>query len=456
MTLSFAGGGPNSRQTEMFIAYRDIALGGAKHEVPFGRLAGAESLQTLDAFYTGWVRRRVAAVGDDARGPPPSKVRRHHGLRRPRARAGPHVQEGLPYLERDFPSSTTSRAARCVRSRQVATRRAPSRARARARSRGYEAQAPCHPRSRDFPRARALFLSTRSTATPRPRSRAAADRRHARRRRGRRARAARPRRRRARRRGRARRARRARRGDRAPPRRARRGRARGAAAGRRARRRGRARERDTCQLRDDEGPDRARGPPPVGAARRRALPRARRRRLLLVQGAREREIERSPSLSPLENVTPRPAPKRLCFPLSLRVRNKVGSSAASRTGSCSSASRATPPSAASAPRGAACATTRSGSRRTATPRRASSAGCSRSRARAPTRARPRCSSRSRCPPLTTTTISLPTTTTAFSILTTRPRLVRARKDIGLGGALHEVPFARVVDDGVGYATMDQW
>ena len=44
----------------------------------------------------------------------------------------------------------------------------------------------------------------------------------------------------------------------------------------------------------------------------------------------------------------------------------------------------------------------------------------------------------------------------FSILTTRPRLARARKDIGLGGALHEVPFARVVDDGVGYATMDQW
>ena len=32
----------------------------------------------------------------------------------------------------------------------------------------------------------------------------------------------------------------------------------------------------------------------------------------------------------------------------------------------------------------------------------------------------------------------------------------AFKDIGLGGALHEVPFARVVDDGVGYATMDQW
>ena len=36
--LSFAGGGPNSRQTEMFIAYQDIALGGAKHEVRFGRL----------------------------------------------------------------------------------------------------------------------------------------------------------------------------------------------------------------------------------------------------------------------------------------------------------------------------------------------------------------------------------------------------------------------------------
>ena len=32
----------------------------------------------------------------------------------------------------------------------------------------------------------------------------------------------------------------------------------------------------------------------------------------------------------------------------------------------------------------------------------------------------------------------------------------AFKDIGLGGALHEVPFARVVDDGVGYATMDRW
>ena len=67
MTLSFAGGGANSRQTEMFIAYRDIALGGAKHEVPFGRLAGAESLQTLDAFYTGWVRRRVESLLVDLR-----------------------------------------------------------------------------------------------------------------------------------------------------------------------------------------------------------------------------------------------------------------------------------------------------------------------------------------------------------------------------------------------------
>ena len=52
--MSFAGGGPHSRTTQLFLAYAGLGLGDAPHEVPFGVLAGAHSLATLDAFYTGY------------------------------------------------------------------------------------------------------------------------------------------------------------------------------------------------------------------------------------------------------------------------------------------------------------------------------------------------------------------------------------------------------------------
>ena len=32
----------------------DVGLGGATHETPFGRLVGAESLATMDAWYSGY------------------------------------------------------------------------------------------------------------------------------------------------------------------------------------------------------------------------------------------------------------------------------------------------------------------------------------------------------------------------------------------------------------------
>jgi len=52
--LSFAGGGTNSRSTEFFFAFRDIALGGSPWEVPFGTLVGDESFRTMDHWYTGY------------------------------------------------------------------------------------------------------------------------------------------------------------------------------------------------------------------------------------------------------------------------------------------------------------------------------------------------------------------------------------------------------------------
>ena len=50
--ISFAGGGENSRLTEMFIALTDVRLGGAPHEVPFGQVI--QGLGVLDLWYDGY------------------------------------------------------------------------------------------------------------------------------------------------------------------------------------------------------------------------------------------------------------------------------------------------------------------------------------------------------------------------------------------------------------------
>ena len=57
--ISFAGGGANSRGTELFFANADVGLGGAKHETPFGVLVGEESFRTLDAWYKGYGELQV-------------------------------------------------------------------------------------------------------------------------------------------------------------------------------------------------------------------------------------------------------------------------------------------------------------------------------------------------------------------------------------------------------------
>mmetsp|Transcript_18528 Transcript_18528/g.49712 ORF Transcript_18528/g.49712 Transcript_18528/m.49712 type:complete len:492 (-) Transcript_18528:294-1769(-) len=52
--LSFAGDGLDSRMTEFFFAFRDLALGEEPHEVPFGELQGVESYEAMDYWYTGY------------------------------------------------------------------------------------------------------------------------------------------------------------------------------------------------------------------------------------------------------------------------------------------------------------------------------------------------------------------------------------------------------------------
>ena len=81
--ISFAGGGPNTRNTEMFIALADNGLGGAKHEVPFGILVGQASYNTLDAWYSGY--GELSVFGGQA----PAQ--------------GKMYNRGLEYLESGFP-----------------------------------------------------------------------------------------------------------------------------------------------------------------------------------------------------------------------------------------------------------------------------------------------------------------------------------------------------------------
>lgn len=51
--LSFAGGGPDTRSTQIFIAFEDLDfLGEASWEVPFGRIVSGS--EAVDALYTGY------------------------------------------------------------------------------------------------------------------------------------------------------------------------------------------------------------------------------------------------------------------------------------------------------------------------------------------------------------------------------------------------------------------
>jgi cyclophilin family peptidyl-prolyl cis-trans isomerase len=53
--MSFAGSGPNSRSSQLFIAYdKAQSLGTSPWETPFGEVIGDESLETARAFYQGY------------------------------------------------------------------------------------------------------------------------------------------------------------------------------------------------------------------------------------------------------------------------------------------------------------------------------------------------------------------------------------------------------------------
>jgi peptidyl-prolyl cis-trans isomerase A (cyclophilin A) len=54
--LAYAGGGNNSRGTQLIMAFQDNAFlaGGSPWEVPFGQLIGDESFSTLSQIYTGY------------------------------------------------------------------------------------------------------------------------------------------------------------------------------------------------------------------------------------------------------------------------------------------------------------------------------------------------------------------------------------------------------------------
>ena len=81
--MSFAGSGPNSRSSQLFIAYDKAQnLGTSPWETPFGEVIGAESLKTARNFYSGY--------GDM---PPWGKG----------PQQGPIHNQGSSYIEENFP-----------------------------------------------------------------------------------------------------------------------------------------------------------------------------------------------------------------------------------------------------------------------------------------------------------------------------------------------------------------
>eukprot|EP00804_Cyclotella_cryptica_P002092 CCRYP_006511-RA/>CCRYP_006511-RA protein AED:0.14 eAED:0.14 QI:0/-1/0/1/-1/0/1/0/248 len=81
--ISFAGSGPNSRSSQLFIAYdKAQSLGTSPWETPFGEVIGEDSLETVRKFYQGY--------GDM---PPWGKG----------PQQGPIHNRGSSYIEENFP-----------------------------------------------------------------------------------------------------------------------------------------------------------------------------------------------------------------------------------------------------------------------------------------------------------------------------------------------------------------
>lgn len=84
--ISFAGSGPNSRTTQMFIAFKDSqGLGGAPWETPFGKVV--EGMEVVDQFYDSYGDLQV--FGGNA--PSGDKIRRQG--------VGPWLLENWPELD---------------------------------------------------------------------------------------------------------------------------------------------------------------------------------------------------------------------------------------------------------------------------------------------------------------------------------------------------------------------
>ena len=82
-SLSFAGGGKNTRTCQLFIAYTDQPhLGAQPWEVPIGQLATAASFEVLDSFYQGYGDMAPWGSGPD-----------QHEL----------VKQGNKYIRKSFP-----------------------------------------------------------------------------------------------------------------------------------------------------------------------------------------------------------------------------------------------------------------------------------------------------------------------------------------------------------------
>ena len=80
--VSYAGGGPNTRSTQIFIAFEDLDfLGREPWETPFGRIV--EGFEVIDSLYTGY--GDIAGFGT---GPDQQRI----------------YQEGNQYLRENFPA----------------------------------------------------------------------------------------------------------------------------------------------------------------------------------------------------------------------------------------------------------------------------------------------------------------------------------------------------------------
>jgi len=80
--VSYAGGGPNTRSTQIFIAFEDLDfLGKEPWETPFGRIV--EGFEVIDSLYTGY--GDIAGFGT---GPDQQRI----------------YQEGNQYLRENFPA----------------------------------------------------------------------------------------------------------------------------------------------------------------------------------------------------------------------------------------------------------------------------------------------------------------------------------------------------------------